>query len=164
MPLNADNETVSSLHTLNETVVGASGHSKVVPDLIDALVVVRVHCDTTGTAHPLRDLRRGINVYIVVGAQQVLEPRTMRPDVAHVSFQVGGEGPAARHIEQLQAAADRQRRSAETIGRPQGSELILIANPIDDLHGGIRRITTGHFGRHIDAAEQNEAICKSDEL
>jgi hypothetical protein len=45
--LNGDDETVRGLHTLNETVVCASGHSKMVPDIVDALVVVRVHSKTT---------------------------------------------------------------------------------------------------------------------
>jgi hypothetical protein len=47
VPLNGDNETVGGLHALNESVVSASGHSKVVPDLVYALVVLRVHSETT---------------------------------------------------------------------------------------------------------------------
>ena len=125
MPLDAEHVSVAGgLERLRESVVGARGHDEAIAELVDALVVVAVHVEVVLSPTSAARAVPSLDLDGVGREDAAADPE---PLGAQRLGQVLMQRAAARHVHELEAAADGEHRDPPLVGPAEQSELPGVA-------------------------------------
>jgi hypothetical protein len=153
VPLHAEDEFVfRQLDRFDYLVIGPRHGQEPAADLLDRLVMGGGY--VRGVTEHLPELARGADLQVVGGH---LDRIRLMDLVAEAIGEVLGQGSAAGHVQDVHAAADRQKRKIGVDGRPRQDQLEPVPPVVGHIGLLVRRLVVQR-GVDIAPAGQQQAV------